>query len=246
MLAARARPLSTPHKLSAHHTHTQNRSSQPLNCKSSIENAYARIMAPQFVCRSTVAAQTASVDAHMEVRRLLQQARPGCGAGGDALPATLAGVALRACMQMPVPAEVVYALLADPQAHVDVFSQIQVRAFGLGWCSHVHADTCTRHDTRACSHTCSLQPQGARSRLLREEGPRRYFELDYTARWRFWRVGGTCENRLWMDTDADAGTVGVPSKQENPEHHHHCNFHGHIYLTSFPINKYTTQCRPRR
>ena len=35
------------------------------------------------------------------------------------------------------------------------------------------------------------------------------YELDYKAKWKFWRIGGVCENRLFMETDSDAGTVSM-------------------------------------
>lgn len=47
----------------------------------------------------------------------------------------------------------------------------------------------------------------ADAELLEEDGPRRKWRLDYTARWNFWRVSGVCENRLFMWTDSQAGTV---------------------------------------
>ncbi|WIA21870.1 hypothetical protein OEZ85_004246 [Tetradesmus obliquus] len=47
----------------------------------------------------------------------------------------------------------------------------------------------------------------ASAELLEEEGPRRKWRLDYRATWSFWKVGGICENRLWMWTDRDNGTV---------------------------------------
>ncbi|KAG2490372.1 hypothetical protein HYH03_011174 [Edaphochlamys debaryana] len=49
--------------------------------------------------------------------------------------------------------------------------------------------------------------QSADAELVSEDGPRRRWRLDYRARWKFWKVGGVCENRLWMTTDAEAGTV---------------------------------------
>ncbi len=35
----------------------------------------------------------------------------------------------------------------------------------------------------------------------------RRWRLDYRARWKFWKVGGVCDNRLWMTTDRERGTV---------------------------------------
>eukprot|EP00879_Flechtneria_rotunda_P000595 GHRR01000704.1.p1 GENE.GHRR01000704.1~~GHRR01000704.1.p1 ORF type:complete len:449 (+),score=139.56 GHRR01000704.1:147-1493(+) len=47
----------------------------------------------------------------------------------------------------------------------------------------------------------------ASAELLEDNGPRRKWRLDYTARWTFWKVSGLCQNRMWMWTDRDAGTV---------------------------------------
>lgn len=51
-------------------------------------------------------------------------------------------------------------------------------------------------------------PQSASAELVSEEGPVRRWRLDYRARWKFWKVGGVCDNRLWMTTDRERGTVG--------------------------------------
>ena len=39
--------------------------------------------------------------------------------------------------------------------------------------------------------------QAADAELLEEDGARRKWRLDYTARWNFWKVSGVCENR-WV------------------------------------------------
>lgn len=52
-------------------------------------------------------------------------------------------------------------------------------------------------------------PQSANAVLVSEQGPVRRWRLDYRARWKFWKVGGVCENRLWMTTDREAGTVSA-------------------------------------
>lgn len=49
--------------------------------------------------------------------------------------------------------------------------------------------------------------QSADAELLEEEGPRRKWRLDYKATWSFWKVSGVCENRFWLWTDKEAGTV---------------------------------------
>ncbi|KAG2429642.1 hypothetical protein HXX76_010871 [Chlamydomonas incerta] len=49
--------------------------------------------------------------------------------------------------------------------------------------------------------------ESANATLVSEEGPVRRWRLDYRARWKFWKVGGVCDNRLWMTTDREAGTV---------------------------------------
>lgn len=35
----------------------------------------------------------------------------------------------------------------------------------------------------------------------------RRWQLDYKARWKFWKVSGVCDNRLIMTTDSNKGTV---------------------------------------
>ncbi|KIZ00278.1 hypothetical protein MNEG_7685 [Monoraphidium neglectum] len=47
----------------------------------------------------------------------------------------------------------------------------------------------------------------ADSELLSEVGPVRTYRLDYLARWKFWKVSGTCTNKLIMTTDSQRGTV---------------------------------------
>ncbi|KXZ42158.1 hypothetical protein GPECTOR_194g326 [Gonium pectorale] len=49
--------------------------------------------------------------------------------------------------------------------------------------------------------------ESAKAELVSEDGPVRRWRLDYRARWKFWKVGGVCDNRLWMTTDSDRGTV---------------------------------------
>lgn len=55
--------------------------------------------------------------------------------------------------------------------------------------------------------------EGARFKLLQEKGPWRRYELDYLARWKFWKVSGVCENKLFMETDADKGTVNFKLRE---------------------------------
>ncbi len=33
------------------------------------------------------------------------------------------------------------------------------------------------------------------------------YEVDGVARWRFWRLSGTAESKMFVESDADAGTV---------------------------------------
>ncbi|KAG2429675.1 hypothetical protein HYH02_014013 [Chlamydomonas schloesseri] len=49
--------------------------------------------------------------------------------------------------------------------------------------------------------------ESANATLVSESGPVRRWRLDYRARWKFWKVSGVCENRLWMTTDRETGTV---------------------------------------
>ncbi|GBF96358.1 hypothetical protein Rsub_09429 [Raphidocelis subcapitata] len=49
--------------------------------------------------------------------------------------------------------------------------------------------------------------ESADSSLLEEDGPVRRYRLDYRAKWSFWKVSGTCVNKLIMTTDASRGTV---------------------------------------
>jgi hypothetical protein len=35
------------------------------------------------------------------------------------------------------------------------------------------------------------------------------YQLDYLAKWSFWRVSGLCTNRMLLLTDADEGTVSL-------------------------------------
>ncbi|GIL45547.1 hypothetical protein Vafri_2711 [Volvox africanus] len=49
--------------------------------------------------------------------------------------------------------------------------------------------------------------EAAAAELVSEDGPVRKWRLDYRARWKFWKIGGVCENRLWMTTDRSCGTV---------------------------------------
>ena len=51
--------------------------------------------------------------------------------------------------------------------------------------------------------------QSADAELLEEDGPKRKWRLDYSARWNFWKVSGVCENRwagillTWAHASAD-------------------------------------------
>ncbi|PNH06323.1 hypothetical protein TSOC_007293 [Tetrabaena socialis] len=56
-------------------------------------------------------------------------------------------------------------------------------------------------------HTVKCHLKSATAELVSEEGPVRRWRLDYRARWKFWKVGGVCDNRLWMTTDREQGTV---------------------------------------
>jgi hypothetical protein len=49
--------------------------------------------------------------------------------------------------------------------------------------------------------------EAADAELLEDNGAQKKWRLDYSARWSFWKVSGICENRLWMWTDRNAGTV---------------------------------------
>ncbi|GLI64130.1 hypothetical protein VaNZ11_007311 [Volvox africanus] len=57
-------------------------------------------------------------------------------------------------------------------------------------------------------HECIFESiEAAAAELVSEDGPVRKWRLDYRARWKFWKIGGVCENRLWMTTDRSCGTV---------------------------------------
>lgn len=49
--------------------------------------------------------------------------------------------------------------------------------------------------------------ESATSQLVEQNGPIKKWRLDYKARWKFWKLNGVCDNRLWMTTNRDAGTV---------------------------------------
>ncbi|GLC44231.1 hypothetical protein PLESTB_000755200 [Pleodorina starrii] len=55
--------------------------------------------------------------------------------------------------------------------------------------------------------------ESANAELVSEEGAVRKWRLDYRARWSFWKVGGVCDNRLWMTTDREAGTVSFALRE---------------------------------
>lgn len=47
----------------------------------------------------------------------------------------------------------------------------------------------------------------------------RRYELDYKARWKFWRVSGVCDNKVYMETHADHGTVSHLCLWHSPRTH---------------------------
>ncbi|GIL72141.1 hypothetical protein Vretimale_452 [Volvox reticuliferus] len=49
--------------------------------------------------------------------------------------------------------------------------------------------------------------EAATAELVSEDGPVRKWRVDHRSRWKFWKVGGVCENRLWMTCDRSCGTV---------------------------------------
>ncbi|EFJ51787.1 hypothetical protein VOLCADRAFT_116300 [Volvox carteri f. nagariensis] len=96
------------------------------------------------------------------------------------------------------------------KAH-DVKTYLQDRSTAVvDLCSHVDAPADVIFDLLADPHQHERifdAIESASAELVSEEGPVRKWRLDYRARWRFWKVGGVCDNRLWMTTDRELGTV---------------------------------------
>ncbi|KAF5836463.1 hypothetical protein DUNSADRAFT_5910 [Dunaliella salina] len=55
--------------------------------------------------------------------------------------------------------------------------------------------------------------EGSAARLLEQNGPRKKYELDYAAKWKFWKVSGVCQNLLHLETDSEKGTVSFKLRE---------------------------------
>jgi hypothetical protein len=70
----------------------------------------------------------------------------------------------------------------------------------------------SRPDTLHTPH--SQHTQAADAELLETTGPLKKFKLNYTARWKFWKVSGVCENRwVWVGVGGLTCGRGWPLRQ---------------------------------
>ena len=135
--------------------------------------------------------------------------------------------------QVDAPAGLLFSLLSDPFSHKNIFSSLEVFLGSIS--DELRAAGC--HPLQCYVYAARMQ--GASAQLLEQAGPWKKYELDYRARWSFWKasalhveveqagcyasctgqlirwchtwqqVSGACENRLHMETNSQLGTVSV-------------------------------------
>jgi Polyketide cyclase / dehydrase and lipid transport len=49
--------------------------------------------------------------------------------------------------------------------------------------------------------------EGASAQLIEDSGTRKIWHVDSQARWKFWKLGGSCESKVVFHTDRDSGTA---------------------------------------